>query len=319
MTNRGWVRGLGLLLSACFLMGGIMGFLNLVHERTGQTFSGRLWKVSERENQVQLVGLWEVNGKKYYFDRDGEPVKGWVNVSEGERYYADEEGTIVTGRKKIQGITYEFDENGKLLREDAGNVKMVALTFDDGPSRHTDRILDVLARYDAAATFFVVGNRAADFEQVLRRERELDCQIGSHSYSHRYLNSLSYGELSSELSRTDEAVEAAIGERTTCLRPPGGFFDKRVAALVDCPIAMWSVDTLDWKTKDPQDVYRRATEHVENGDVILMHDLYESTAEAVERIVPELIRQGYRLVTFSELMNASGGAFAGKAYYHGGW
>ncbi len=264
---------------------------------------------------AHLVGLQKINGKKYYFDEKGILKKGWINVSEQERYYANEEGEIVTGEQIISDIKYKFDDDGKLVSEDLNGVKMVALTFDDGPSAYTDRILDILKKYDAKATFFLIGQRIADYPEQVKREYELGCQIGGHTYSHKYLTSMSREQLINEINATDEALNKITKENTSCIRPPGGVYDKRIIEIVDCPVAMWSVDTLDWKNQDAGEVIEIATTDIKNGDIILMHDLYESTADAVEEIVPKLLDQGFKLVTFSELINANGGAFSRRVYY----
>lgn len=264
---------------------------------------------------IHLVGMQKINGKKYYFDKRGVLKTGWINISEKERYYANEEGEIVTGEQVISDVKYTFGRDGKLIDTDLQDIKMVALTFDDGPSVYTDRILDILEKYDSKATFFLIGQRASDYSEQLKREAELGCQIGSHTYTHKYLTTLSYGQLQEEIDKTNEAVKEIVGQETSCIRPPGGFYDNRVAEIINCPVAMWSVDTLDWKSKDAVSVANIATSDIKDGDIILMHDLYESTAEAVEKIVPELINQGFKLVTFSELINANGGAFDGRIYY----
>lgn len=265
--------------------------------------------------RAHLVGIQEIDGKKYYFDEKGSIKTGWINVSENERYYADGNGEIVTGKQTIADIKYEFDNDGRLLNEEENNVKMVALTFDDGPSEYTDEILDVLEKYNVKATFFLLGSRVYDYSKELKRAYDDGCQIGSHTYNHKYLTSLSLSQLKKEIDMTNDKIESIIGEKADCLRPPGGFYDHRVLAVIDCPIAMWSVDTLDWKSQNTQSVIKIATTDIKNGDIILMHDIYSSTAKAVEKIVPELIQQGFKLVTVSELLNANGGVFDKKIYY----
>ena len=190
--------------------------------------------------------------------------------------------------------------------------KMVALTFDDGPSvPHTDKILDLLTKYGARATFFVVGQRVADYAQVLRRERELGCQIGNHTFDHKTLTGLSPESIRSQVRETDDAVFALLGAAPQILRAPGGNVNNKVKAAADKPIVLWSVDTEDWRyggkagretPANREKVIRAAVDGARDGDIILMHDLYAMTAQCCETIIPRLQDAGFELVTVEELM-----------------
>ena len=207
---------------------------------------------------------------------------------------------------------YELYVNGKLLNSWGEGVINQYLSY-----RNTDIILDVLEQFGVKATFFVVGSRIPNYKEQLKRESELGCEIGSHTYNHSYLTKLSPEELQNELDQTNKAVAEVTGHETTCIRPPGGFYNAEVASRIKEPIAMWNVDTLDWKNRDAQSVANIATSNIKDGDIILMHDLYSSTAEAVKTIVPALISQGFQIVTVSELLNTKcqDGAIDGKVYY----
>lgn len=187
---------------------------------------------------------------------------------------------------------------------------MVALTFDDGPAYNgaTERILDVLEKYHARATFFMVGSRInKKTSPFLKREQSLGCELGNHTYDHEH-----YGSkvTAADISKCSDAVEKAAGKRPTAFRCPGG----RISAVMqdtskkeNMLIAYWSVDTEDWKSKNPSKIYDKATKNVYDGSIILMHDIYTTTADAVEKIVPKLIKDGYQLVTVSELIEAKTG------------
>lgn len=179
---------------------------------------------------------------------------------------------------------------------------MVALTFDDGPSKNTGTILDTLEAYNAHATFFVVGtNVNATSGATLQHAVSLGCEIGSHTYDHSDLVTMTPEQMDQEVQMTDDLVFDAIGRYPYWLRPPYGSFDDTVRLRVGKPLAFWSVDTKDWKTKNAASTVSAALNNVEDGDVVLMHDLYNETAAAVAQIVPSLIQQGYQLVTISEL------------------
>ncbi len=192
---------------------------------------------------------------------------------------------------------------------------MLALTFDDGPGPYTDRILDCLAQNNAKATFFVVGNRLGRYGAQLKREAELGMEIGNHSWSHASLTNLGDSALASQINDTNTKALETAGVCPTVMRPPYGSHNAAVRSAAGMPVILWSIDTLDWKTRNADATYKAVIDKAKDGDIILMHDIHESTAAAVERIVPELVRRGFQLVTVSELgQYRAGGLTAGKAY-----
>lgn len=184
--------------------------------------------------------------------------------------------------------------------------KLVALTFDDGPSEYTKRILRTLKQYDSVATFFVVGNRVELFEDVLKEELEIGCEIGNHTYEHKVLTELNAEQIWLQIFRTNEAVKKVTGEYPTLMRPPCGYDNGSTNCIIAMPLILWSVDTKDWQTQNSYCSVQTVLENVKDGDIILMHDMYEASAEAVETIVPSLIAEGYQLVTVSELAEYRG-------------
>ena len=182
---------------------------------------------------------------------------------------------------------------------------MIALTFDDGPNREvTERILDVLEKYDARATFFVVGDNSSGAEDIIERQIKAGCLIGNHSYSHRMSGNMTDSEMLREFARTDELLKEITGEEAMVARPPFGKNEKRTAQLTKRPVILWSLDTLDWESQDSDEIVNAVYSSARDGDIILMHDIFPSTAEACERLIPGLIKRGYRLVTVTELMEA---------------
>ena len=203
---------------------------------------------------------------------------------------------------------------------DNGHRKMIALTFDDGPGGESStRIMDVLEHYNIPATFFVVGCNIPGREQQLARMRELGCDIGIHTYSHCNLNKASYDQVQNELQKTADLIsQATNGYQPTLLRPPYGNANKQVLSWIPYPVIMWSVDTRDWETRNADAVMVHIQNDVSAGDIILMHEIYSSTADAVERAVPWLLEQGYEFVSISELIEASGGTLeTGRRYFSG--
>lgn len=199
----------------------------------------------------------------------------------------------------------EANRNEENKRADQSK-KLVALTFDDGPSEYTKRILRTLKQYDSVATFFVVGNRVELFEDVLKEEVEIGCEIGNHTYEHKVLTELNAEQIWLQIYRTNEAVKKVTGEYPTLMRPPCGYDNRSTNCIIAMPLILWSVDTKDWQTQNCYCSVQTVLENVKDGDIILMHDMYEASAEAVETIVPSLIAEGYQLVTVSELAEYRG-------------
>lgn len=194
-----------------------------------------------------------------------------------------------------------YDENGKLTRCIDKRKKMVALTYDDGPSEHTEKILSTLTKYDARATFFVIGNRVQNFADSLEQAYQMGCEIGNHTYDHKALTDLGISEIHAQIQQTNSAVEQITGKCPSLMRPPCGFNNCYTDQNIDMPLILWSVDTLDWQTQNAASTIQTVLKDVQDGDIILMHDLYSQTAAASETIIPSLIAEGYQLVTVSEL------------------
>jgi len=179
---------------------------------------------------------------------------------------------------------------------------MIALTFDDGPTnKYTNQILDILEEYNAAATFFVLGNKVEKNASTLQRMVLQGCEIGNHSYSHKQLSNLSKEKLQYEIEQTNTAVNNVIGIKPNYLRPTYGSVNRFIRKNTDMKIVLWTIDSKDWKYRNKDTIAERVLKDIEDGDIILMHDIYKSTVEAVRILVPELIHRGYQLVTVSEL------------------
>lgn len=181
------------------------------------------------------------------------------------------------------------------------NKKMVALTFDDGPSIYTKDILDQLEKYNAHATFFVVGNRVSGYASTVRRAYQLGCEIGNHSWSHPNLASVSVKTMKNEIDKTDAAIKKVIGKKSALLRPPYGAVDSDVKQYAGKPLIHWSIDTLDWSTRNSSKTISAVLNNVRDGSIVLMHDLYAATRTAAVSLIPKLISRGYQLVTVSEM------------------
>lgn len=187
------------------------------------------------------------------------------------------------------------------------DAPMIALTFDDGPyGNSTNRILDLLETNHARATFFMIGRNVVKFPDAISRMEELNCQLGNHTYNHVDLSKLSAEEMKEQVEKVNDAITEAGGTPAGLLRPPYGNSSATMKEQLGCPMILWTIDTRDWSSKDPEDIKSKVLDHVQDGDIVLMHDVYETTADACEVIIPELINRGFQLVTVEELMEAKG-------------
>lgn len=211
------------------------------------------------------------------------------------------------------------DEDGQAGSEthSSQSAKLLALTFDDGPSaKATDRILKVLKKHKVRATFFVVGESVLMNPDVVKRTYEAGMLIGSHTHTHQLLTKLSPDEIFDEIQRCADAVYNACGFEPTLLRPPGGAFNETVQGVVHMPMIQWSLDTRDWITKDPEDIYQHLVRQAKDGGIVLMHDTVSATADALERAIPKLKKMGYRFVTVDELYDLRGIQLTGGTIHY---
>ena len=186
------------------------------------------------------------------------------------------------------------------------NKKMVALTFDDGPSIHTKAIVDCLFKHDSAATFFVVGNRVNDYKDTVLHTYKMGSELANHSFSHPLLTDLTAEQVKNQINKTDNRIKAITGQKTALVRVPYGGYNATVKKAVAKPMIQWSDDTLDWKTRSKSATVKYVMNNVQDGDIILMHDIHEPTKEAALELIPKLRAKGYQLVTVSELAKYQG-------------
>jgi peptidoglycan/xylan/chitin deacetylase (PgdA/CDA1 family) len=200
--------------------------------------------------------------------------------------------------------------------------KLIALTFDDGPSnKNTNRILDVLELHHSRATFFVIGKRIEDRKEVIKRAISLGCEIGNHTWGHSDFSKYPKSALIDSLKKTDNAMVSNFNYHMSLFRPPYGSINKDVESGsndMGYKMILWSGSSHDWSIKNADKIYRNTFDNAADGAIILFHDIYDITADAIERIVPELIFQGYQLVTVSELIAMDETPFSPGDRY-GGW
>ena len=216
-----------------------------------------------------------------------------------------------TIRKNYSNIDYKIDLNIKNNYAKVNsykinnkvldiNKKYVALTFDDGPSIYTKEIIDTLKKHEVNATFFILGNKVKPYQELLNESLNNGNILGNHSYNHKWLIKLNEDELNNQIIKTNEEIKLYTGFTPTLLRPTYGSVNNKVKHL-NMDIVLWTVDTMDWKYRNVSTIVSRATKKLKDGDIILMHDIYKTSALAVDKIITEIKKQGFELVTIPEL------------------
>lgn len=178
---------------------------------------------------------------------------------------------------------------------------VVALTFDDGPSKYTKAILDILKENDANATFFILGNKVKYYSETINIALENGNEIGNHSYDHKSLDNLTINEILSEINKTQDIIYEYTNYTPKYLRPTYGNTSKRLKDNTPLEIILWNVDPEDWKYKNSKTIANKVLKKTKDESVILMHDTKERTLNALKIIIPQLKQQGYQFVTISEL------------------
>lgn len=262
----------------------------------------------------------------------GEPV----NVRSGADMDADVIGRVHKGT--VLALLRNGEENGFYMVSYSGNPayvsselsvvlsgdsadlppsqgeKLIALTFDDGPSPAlTPRLLDILSGEQVRVTFFVQGSSVKANPGIVRRAAEEGHEIGSHTYSHKDLTTLSAARLAAEIHDTVDVIRSA-GAEPTVTRPPYGAYNDAVVDAIGTPVILWSIDPMDWKFRDADIVYQNVVNVAADGDIILLHDVHETSVDAAAMIIPALKARGFRFVTVSELISARGGTETGPVY-----
>ncbi len=187
--------------------------------------------------------------------------------------------------------------------EEPVEIRRIALTFDDGPHpRYTQQLLDGLKERGVQATFFVTGEHAELHPDIIRRMQEEGHLIGNHTYSHMQLRKSNREVFKEELIRTNEILEEITGQEVVYVRPPYGSWDKSFEKELNMFPVLWTVDTLDWCSSNADRITQKIVGKVEENDIILMHDYYDTSVEAALKAVDALLEQGYTFVTVEEIL-----------------
>lgn len=243
-----------------------------------------------------------VNLDKYYIGKNY--LTFYINLSKKEYLI----------QIPLEDIKFNFviNEKNKLDVDNINSIKkeektidinkpIVALTFDDGPSKYTNEILDILKDNGICATFFILGNKVPYGQETLLKMLENGNEIGNHTYNHKWLAHLDEIEIKNQISKTQEVIFEYTRYLPKVFRPSYGDIPKEMRKEINLEVTLWNVDTLDWKLKNKKQIIKRATRNTKDGDIILMHDTYKRTKDALPEIINSLKKKGFQFVTISEL------------------
>lgn len=239
--------------------------------------------------EIKDAGLYVKNNSIVFLNED-KKHKGSVSLHRAAPFLKKEWRDQLTAAPSSEAVTA-----GK-------SVKKIALTFDDGPNpKSTKAILATLKKHHARATFFMLGSRVEQYPALVDQVVQEGHEIGNHSWSHRDFTKLSKQEVQDEISRTALAVETAAGASPITVRPPYGATNDLVNEVIGAKPMLWTIDTVDWKSHNPKAICGIVEKEAKDGSIVLMHDIHETTAQSLDKMVSSLQKQGYELVTVSEL------------------
>lgn len=279
-----------------------------------------LYKINDLDQYTRNVVLKYINDFKHatkskynsnlYIDYDIKEMGNKVNTTfyiyiivegilkeENLNLVYDIKSQNITSNNNLEKVDYDF-ANSKTVDK---NTKLVAFTFDDGPSYNTNKIIKTLKKYNSTATFFVMGNKINKYESTLLKLKNSGMEIGNHTYTHKLLSRLSEEEIMLEINDTQEEVYRVCNIYPTLFRPSYGTVSRKIKNISPLPLIIWNLDTLDWKYHNSKRIVNKIIKNVSDGDIILMHDTYSATANAVELVIPKLNELGYQVVSVSEL------------------
>ena len=196
--------------------------------------------------------------------------------------------------------------------------KLVALTFDDGPSAETTpRLLEILEQKDVRATFFMLGYMARNNPDIVKQVENNWHEVASHTMYHQNLIRIPESASQADIDESNAIFESILGHKPTLTHPPYGNSNSTIRKQIGTPIILWSVDTLDWKNKDVNSIVATTMSQVSDGAIILMHDIHPTSVDAIPTLVDALRNEGYEFATISELTKMHGAILsAGEVYYN---
>lgn len=224
-------------------------------------------------------------------------------MKQGLTALVDGRETARSASASVQGDTGEPEDGKSEQQPQTGEKKKVAITFDDGPHpQYTPEMLAVLKEQGVKGTFFLLGEEVEKYPEIVKQIHEEGHVVGNHSYKHEQLSKLSMEQACAQVDRTNQLIYDITGVYPSFLRPPFGDWHEKLDCEANMVEVLWDVDTRDWSSQNHAQIVKQALDHVQENDIILMHDGYETSVTAAKEIISTLKKQGYEFVTVDELL-----------------
>lgn len=274
--------------------------------------------IFNKNKKITLPEIFNIDKLKEIIESKEDGEKDKIDYTKINILFNDKSTTFyISENKKIKNleivnneltdavkISLNLDETYHKKHTIEKNAKLVAFTFDDGPSKYTLDIIDILEEYNASATFFEVGYNIKAHPEITKEVTERGFEIGNHTIDHSKLTKLTESKYLSKINDNNDIYKELTGKDMPYLRPPYGAYNDIIKAKAGVPIVTWSLDTRDWESRDKDKVIQMVIDNIKEGDIILFHDLYESTRDAVKELMPLLKEEGYQAVSVTELFNS---------------
>lgn len=281
---------------------------SIIKEEKVDAFNNKINELLNLKYPKFVVDAINTSSSKNYKILDNEMIIYYTDVD----IHLEEQLYLTVNYNEIKdclNITFKLDkeyENENGYNYDP-NKKTVALTFDDGPGgNNTLELVDILKENKAHATFFMLGNRMKSYQTVVATVHNSGNEIGSHTYNHCNLNKSKLETILENEQLTNDIYYELTQDTIKLTRPPYGNLNEEVKNALDTVFVTWSIDTEDWRYKDVEHIKSEILNKATDGDIILLHDIYKTSVEAIREVLPLLYEEGYQVVSVSELANLKG-------------
>lgn len=302
-----------IILIVCIFKDNKIDVVNKYYKCGNKTLYYPLFNIDKIDNYIKNYLNNNINySDNLFLDYDYIDNKNSINIT---FYFYGKNSTGVRHKEESLYVDKTIEEVKKIESKTINttsrkvNVKQnkyIAFTFDDGPNYNTSKMIDTLSKWNASATFFIVGNRIEKEEEIILKMKEKGMEIGNHTYSHKLLTKLNSSSIKEEISKTDRIIFDITGSEVKLVRPSYGSSNKKIRNIINRPIILWDIDTLDWKYHNSKRLSNYILKNVKDGDIVLMHDIYSATVNGVDMALPKLMEEGFKVVSVSELFAIKG-------------
>ncbi len=254
-----------------------------------QYLENEIYKLVYNKYPIEVYNIifgQDVNSFTYIIGMDN--IEVYFNQTDWEEY------------NYIPYVNIDLNESITYTSSSSKN-KFIAFTYDDGPSEYTEDLLNVLNNNKVGATFFVVGKNIEGREDIINNISNSRSEIGIHGYSHISFKTLNKEELNKEISSTYDILHNIVNDKIKFVRPPYGEYNDNITSL-GYDIILWNINSKDWIVRNENKIYTNVMNNACDGCIVLMHDSYKETLEATKRLIPDLKKKGFTVVTVSKLM-----------------